>query len=100
MHKVSKALRVAFVFLLPVFALAQGERGTLTGVVTDPTGALVPEAAISIMEMRTGVTTKVASSSAATIAYPFLQELTESKPARKASRPPWRKTSSCPSHRW
>jgi hypothetical protein len=57
-------LWVAFTLLLPVLAFAQGDRGALTGVVTDPSGALVPEAAITIVEMRTGSTTKVASSSA------------------------------------
>lgn len=64
MTKLSKAWWVALLFLLPAVALAQGERGALTGVVTDPTGALVPEATITITEMRTGVTTTVASSSA------------------------------------
>ncbi|MCJ7501433.1 MAG: carboxypeptidase-like regulatory domain-containing protein, partial [Acidobacteriia bacterium] len=64
MHKLSTALWVAFLLLLPAFAFAQGTRGTLTGSVTDPTGALVPEATITITEMKTGVTTTVASSSA------------------------------------
>jgi hypothetical protein len=64
MHKLSKALWVAFLLLLPVLAFAQGERGALTGVVMDPTGALVPEATITITEVRTGVVTTVASSSA------------------------------------
>jgi hypothetical protein len=50
--------------LLPPLAFAQGERGALTGVVMDPTGALVPESTITITEVRTGVVTTVASSSA------------------------------------
>ncbi|MGA2631384.1 MAG: TonB-dependent receptor, partial [Terriglobia bacterium] len=57
-------LWVAITLLLPVFAIAQGDRGALTGVVTDPSGAVVPEAAITILETRTGSTTKAASSSA------------------------------------
>ena len=64
MHKLSTAFWVAFLLLLPSLAFAQGTRGTLTGSVTDPTGALVPEATITITEMKTGVTTTVASSSA------------------------------------
>jgi len=64
MHKLSKVFWVAFLLLLPSLAFAQGTRGALTGSVTDPTGALVPEATITITEMKTGVTTTVASSSA------------------------------------
>jgi hypothetical protein len=65
MRKLGKALPVAFLLLLlPALALAQGTRGALTGSVTDPTGALVPEATITITEISTGVTMKVASSSA------------------------------------
>jgi len=64
MHKLSKAFWVAFLLLLPAFAFAQGERGALTGSVTDPTGALVPEATITITAVKTGVVTTVASSSA------------------------------------
>ena len=55
---------VALTLLLPVLAFAQGDRGALTGVVTDPSGAVVPEAVISIVETRTGSATKAASSSA------------------------------------
>ncbi|MFB3923951.1 MAG: TonB-dependent receptor domain-containing protein [Terriglobia bacterium] len=64
MHKLSKWLWVALVFLLPTMAWSQGDRGALTGVVTDPTGAVVPEATLTITETRTGVVTTAASSSA------------------------------------
>ncbi|MGD0921840.1 MAG: carboxypeptidase regulatory-like domain-containing protein [Terriglobia bacterium] len=64
MRKLSKALWVALLLLLPAFAYAQGTLGALTGTVTDPTGALVPEATINITEMKTGVITNTASSSA------------------------------------
>jgi hypothetical protein len=64
MAKLSKLLGVALLLVLPVVALGQGERGALTGTVSDPTGAVVPEATITITEMRTGATTTVASSSA------------------------------------
>jgi hypothetical protein len=64
MQRVCRFLWVAAFFLLPISAIAQGERGALTGTVSDPTGAVVPEATITITETRTGVVTTVASSSA------------------------------------
>jgi len=64
MPKLRRVLWVALFWVLPAVAFAQGERGALTGVITDPVDALVPEATITITEMRTGVTTTVASSSA------------------------------------
>ncbi|MFB3923952.1 MAG: TonB-dependent receptor domain-containing protein [Terriglobia bacterium] len=64
MRKFSTWLWVACVFLLPAVGFSQGDRGALTGVVTDPTGAVVPEATVTITETRTGVVTTVASSSA------------------------------------
>jgi len=64
MHKLSTAFWVAFLLLLPSLAFAQGTRGTLTGMVMDPTGALVPEATITITAVSIGVVTTAASSSA------------------------------------
>jgi len=52
------------ILLLPFIALAQGERGALTGSVLDPTGATVPEAMITITETRTGVVSTLRASSA------------------------------------
>ncbi len=42
------------IFLLPVLLFAQSDRGTLTGTVIDPTGAVVPEAALSLKNIETG----------------------------------------------
>ena len=64
MHQFRKFLWVAAMLMLPVFAIAQGERGTLTGTITDPTGAVVPEAAITITQTSTGIVTKTSSSRA------------------------------------
>src|SRR5260370_41973986 len=46
--------RFWLVFFFPVLLLAQSDRGTLTGTVADPTGALVPEATLSLKHAETG----------------------------------------------
>ena len=64
MRSYFRAACVVLLLLLPLYAFAQGQRGALTGSITDPTGAVVPEATITITEMNTGVVTRAASSSA------------------------------------
>lgn len=64
-----RSARRALLFLvtllvLPVLSFAQGERGAITGLVMDPTGAVVPEATVKAIETRTAVSTTVKSSSA------------------------------------
>jgi hypothetical protein len=46
------------------FAWAQVDRGTLTGITTDPSGAVIPGVAISVTNEATGVVTHVVTSSA------------------------------------
>src|ERR1700728_399810 len=54
--------RLAGLFLICTFAaFAQGDRGTITGTVTDPTGAVVPNANIQITNSETAVVYKVAT---------------------------------------
>jgi Carboxypeptidase regulatory-like domain/TonB dependent receptor-like, beta-barrel len=53
-----------FCFLAPAGAFAQGALGTITGTVTDSTGAVIPDAAITITQVDTGITRKISSSSA------------------------------------
>src|ERR1051326_2030835 len=43
------------VLLLAVAAQAQGDRGTITGTVSDPAGAVVASAAIEVRNAETGV---------------------------------------------
>src|SRR5271170_5733726 len=53
-------LRLAVFFLIcSVAAFAQGDRGTITGTVTDPTGAVVPNANIQITNTDTSAEYKV-----------------------------------------
>jgi hypothetical protein len=55
-------LRIAGVFLIcAVAAFAQGDRGTITGTVTDPTGAVVPNAAIQVTSTDTAAVYQVAT---------------------------------------
>ncbi|MFP5209447.1 MAG: carboxypeptidase regulatory-like domain-containing protein [Acidobacteriota bacterium] len=68
--------RLALVILALVFlaglATAQETRSTLTGRVTDPTGAILPNARIVITNTETGAKTIVKSNSAGVYAAPFL----------------------------
>lgn len=54
------------------FARAQETRATLTGRVTDPTGAIVPNALITILNTETGAKTVVKSSAEGDYTAPFL----------------------------
>ena len=61
--------QIAFVaalvcLLVPAGALGQGALGTITGTVTDTSGAVVPDTAITITEVNRGITQSVNSSSA------------------------------------
>lgn len=60
----------AFVFCS--FADAQTATGTLTGRVTDSSGAAVPEAAISIQNQETGVQQSLTTNSAGNFIQPYL----------------------------
>jgi len=51
----SSVVRLLFLVLMTVFlALAQSDRGTITGTVTDPTGSVVPNAAVHARNSATG----------------------------------------------
>ncbi|MDE3063360.1 MAG: TonB-dependent receptor [Acidobacteriota bacterium] len=60
------------VISLSGMALAQEMRSTLTGRVTDPTGAIVPNAQIEITNTSTGAKTILRSNSAGSYTAPFL----------------------------
>jgi hypothetical protein len=63
----------ALVVLLSVGSLlAQGDRGTITGTVTDPSGAVIVGATVTATNTGTGVATKTATSSSGVYTIPFL----------------------------
>ena len=64
MVRVCRTWWLAMLLLLPASAFAQGELGALTGTVTDPSGAIVPEATITITNTSTGVVRTTSSSRA------------------------------------
>ncbi|MBL8214533.1 MAG: TonB-dependent receptor [Bryobacterales bacterium] len=51
----------------------QGERGTFNGTVTDPSGSLIPGAAVKATNVATGVETPVETTSAGVYRMPYLQ---------------------------
>ncbi|MGI8732130.1 MAG: TonB-dependent receptor domain-containing protein [Pyrinomonadaceae bacterium] len=58
-----KLLMLALLFLLPLTAGAQTHRGSVRGTVTDPNGAAIPGAEITIINQATGETRVVPSGS-------------------------------------
>lgn len=65
------ALASALLLLAPA-SQAQEFRGTISGRVADPSGAVVPGANITITELRTGTASKTVSDSAGQYVVPFL----------------------------
>ena len=55
------ALSICFVFFPAVYLLAQTTNGVMTGLITDSTGAVVPQAQIVITEQGTGITRSTTS---------------------------------------
>src|ERR1700733_1485219 len=65
--------RLAGLFLIcTLAAFAQGDRGTITGTVTDPTGAVVPNANIQITNSDTSAVYKVATTNTGNYTLPNL----------------------------
>ncbi|HSY03509.1 MAG TPA: carboxypeptidase regulatory-like domain-containing protein [Acidobacteriaceae bacterium] len=61
-----------WLFLVSPHALAQEFRGTISGVVTDSSGAVVPGAKVTAREASTGTQSRVKSDSAGQFVIPFL----------------------------
>ena len=68
-----KRLILVALLCFPAFAFGQETRSTLTGHVSDPSGARVPDTAIRITNSETGVVTNAKSNSAGDYTVPFLQ---------------------------
>jgi hypothetical protein len=77
------------VFLACSLVLAQGERATLNGTVTDPSGAAVPNAKVKILNKDTGVETDVTATETGVYRAPYLPpgtyRITASAPGFKSS---------------
>jgi len=65
---------VLAVALMLVAGVAQGQefRGTISGAVTDPTGAVIPGASVEVRETHTGTVSRTQSDSAGQYVVPFL----------------------------
>ncbi|HXW16405.1 MAG TPA: carboxypeptidase regulatory-like domain-containing protein, partial [Terriglobia bacterium] len=70
--------------LLASAAGAQVSRGTITGIVSDPTGAVVPGVAITITNTETGVVNKLSSNESGVYTVPLLEAATYRLSAEKA----------------
>ncbi len=64
-------LAIAILCIAP-YALSQETRATLTGLVTDPTGAVVPNAPVDVVNMDTGATVHAKANSQGSYTVPFL----------------------------
>ena len=53
----------ASLFLVAVMCHSQGTNATVSGVISDPTGAVVPGTSVSLTDLATGIVTKAVSDS-------------------------------------
>jgi hypothetical protein len=67
-----KRLSVALLAMFSLSVYAQEFRGTFTGLITDPTGAPVPGAKVTVTEIRTGTKNQTEADSAGQYTAPFL----------------------------
>ncbi|MFN0172539.1 MAG: carboxypeptidase regulatory-like domain-containing protein [Bryobacteraceae bacterium] len=87
-------LRVAFLLvLLPVFLLGQATEGTILGTITDPTGAVMPNTTVQVLNTGTGVTRTAATDASGEFVVTNLplgtyQVSAEMKGFKKAVHPP------------
>ncbi len=88
-------MMAAITLLIGNYAQAQlGGQGAIQGTVTDPTGAVVPNATVTANAIDTGVkTTRTTTGSGYYVISPLQREDTQSLSKRKGSGSPVRKTS-------
>jgi hypothetical protein len=55
---VKTGIRFFFAFVSPIVLFAQADKSTIRGTVTDPTGAIVPKAMITALELSTNTTAR------------------------------------------
>src|SRR6266480_1691745 len=68
------SLRVLLIMVCGLAGLlfGQSDRGIITGTVTDPSGAVIPDAAVTVTNVRTDTKTIVTSTSSGNYAVPLL----------------------------
>jgi hypothetical protein len=66
------ALTFILLSILISSALAQGERGTFNGIVTDPTGAVVPNAEVIALNKETNIETRTMTTDSGVYRLPYL----------------------------
>jgi protocatechuate 3,4-dioxygenase beta subunit len=71
-HPLSCFCLTLFALLFALNAGAQEVRGVVTGRITDPTGAIVPQAEVDVTAVDTGVVTKVKTNADGQYEVPFL----------------------------
>src|SRR5260370_13955481 len=59
-------------FFFALYAFAQSDRGTVTGTITDPSGALIPGAKISLTNVETETRSETVSTSTGNYTLPAL----------------------------
>ena len=69
---VRSVIRLASVFLLAWGAFAQSDRGTITGTISDPAGAVVANAAVEVANTATGVQYQAATTATGNYTVPQL----------------------------
>ncbi len=63
---------VSLLFLLTLSAVAQEFRGTIQGIVSDPSGAAVPGATVALKNLETGIEREAVSNSTGYYSFPFV----------------------------
>ena len=65
-------MKLFSIFLLSLVAFAQSDRGTISGTVSDPAGALIPNANVTVVNQATGVKLALATTQTGNFSAPYL----------------------------
>ena len=69
-------MKLFSIFLLSLVAFAQSDRGTISGTVSDPAGALIPNANVTVVNQATGVKLALATTQTGNFSAPLPQRWT------------------------
>ena len=65
-------MKLFSIFLLSLVAFAQSDRGTISGTVSDPAGALIPNATVTVVNQANGVKLALATTQTGNFSAPYL----------------------------